>query len=110
MANAFTRFFAKVGAALSAFLHGPGGKILADAAASIVNEVGTVAASVLLEEAKKRVGALENVPGPGEQKFANAQDYLTQYAARVGIEASKSLIDFTISAALRSLRSQTPAS
>lgn len=99
-------FLRMLASKLLAFLNGPGGKILTDAVASIVKEAGTVGASVLLEEAKRRVGAVEGAPGRGSIKANNVQEYLVDYAARVGIEASRSLINFTVEAALRALRAE----
>jgi len=104
--NAITRFFKKLAAAFSGFMAGPGGKIVQDALAGILQEVGSVAAGILLEEAKTRVGLIDHVDGAPGDKAAHVQDYMKAYAARVGIEASQSLINYTVETAVRSLRKQ----
>jgi len=101
------KFLRYLSAKFFSFMHGPGGRILSDAVASIIAEAGAVGASVLLEEAKRRVGTIDAAPGRGSIKAANVQEYLTAYAERVGIEASRSLINYTVEAALRAVRAES---
>ena len=103
MTNPFKGFLNKLRAALSNFLNGPGGAILASAAESLVKEVGAAASSILLEQASKYVKILDSQPGRGSIKAQNAQADLRAYAARVGIDASQSLINYVIESAVRSL-------
>jgi hypothetical protein len=104
MTNPFKGFFSKLRAALFNFLNGPGGAILAAAAESLVKEIGAAASSVLLEQAQKYVSSIDATPGRGSIKAANAQEYLADYATKVGINASRSLINFAVESAVRSLR------
>lgn len=104
MTNPFKGFFSKLRAALSNFLNGPGGAILAAAAESLVKEVGAAASSVLLEQATKYVTKIDDAPGRGSLKAQNAQEYLRNYAIKAGISASDSLINYAVESAVRSLR------
>jgi hypothetical protein len=106
MTNPFKGLYTKLRSALSGFLHGPGGALLAAATESIVREAGAVGCALLLAEAQKRVAALDTVPLSGHLKAVGAQQYLIEYALRVGIPASQSLVNYAVEVAVRALRNQ----
>lgn len=90
-----------------AFFSGPGGAIIRAALTNAVETAGAVALSMLMEQAAAKVGSLDKVQSiPGTMKAAQAQDFLTNYARRAGIQASQSLINFAVEAAVQSLRTK----
>jgi len=96
--------FGVVGAKLRMFLSSPGGKIVREALADIVETMGAVALSVLLEEAKKKVGSLDPLDMPKMLKAEQAADYLKGYAIRIGVAAGENTIQLAIRLAVQSLR------
>lgn len=103
LANWFSGFNAKV----RIFFSGPGGAIVKSALANAVETAGAVALSMLMEQAAAKVGSLDKVQSiPGTMKASQAQDFLAAYAKRAGIQASQSLINFAVEAAVQSLRTK----
>lgn len=89
---------------LVTFLQGPGGVVVREAVKGAIASIGTAAFAVLMEEAKRYVGALEHVGVNDELKQAQVKSHLRDVAMREGINLSQSMLNFIVEAALQAVK------
>ena len=96
----------KAETALSHFLASPGGLVVRGALAGAIQVGGQIGLSLLMQMAQSKIGELEERPIPSEMKGEEARKYLRDYAARLGLKVSTSLINFAVEAAVQALRAR----
>lgn len=97
----FRRLLGKFSTVLTAFFDSRGGQIVTDAIEGALKTAGSTALNMLLEEAKKQVQAVDAWKVPGETKAESVQGRLVEFATRVGITVSMSLINYAIETAVQ---------
>lgn len=100
----FINVWTKGTTALSRFFEGPGGAIVRQALGAVVEQAGTIGMSMLLDAAKGQVGLLNQTTLTNDSKRIQALDYLKGYAVKAGIEASESLLRYTLETAVTAVK------
>lgn len=87
-------FFTKIWQAVMGFISGPGGRVIKQAIAAAIAEVGPAVFAVLLEVAEAKAKELEPISRmTGDEKFDQVKAIVEQAALRAGVEASKRLVN-----------------
>lgn len=101
----FGNFWDSFTGRLKAFFAGPGGRIIRDAVAAAIEQLGPLAFAVLLDAAKTQVLALEQDSGlSGAAKKDAATAYLLGYANKAGVSVGASLANYIVESAVQSIK------
>lgn len=86
--------------------HGPGGRMLFDVGAAIINEVGPTVFAELVETAKRAILANEDasVTASNSLKHDRVKNLIRLVASGMGVELSNTALDIIIKAALLAVR------
>lgn len=102
------RLFGRFSQALTTFFDSRGGQVVTDAVEGALKTAGATTLSLLMQEAKKAVLAIESrdrdMPGP--DKAASVQAQLTTFALNLGLQVSVSLLKWAIETAVQAMRSE----
>jgi hypothetical protein len=97
--NTIKEFFSAIGQKIAAFFAGPGGRIVKDALAVAIAEIGQAAFAVLLDLAAKRAKELEPSHISGDSKFDLVRDAVQKAAIDAGVNASRRLVNHIVETA-----------
>lgn len=92
-------FFSAIGQKITAFFSGPGGKVIKDALAAAISEIGQVVFSILLDLAAKKARELEPSGLHGDDKFDIVRDAVEQAALTASVNISKRLVNHIVETA-----------
>lgn len=98
------KIFQKIVAFFVSLAQGPGGRVVHDAVASIVENVGPVLFSQLVEIAKAAISAREGGSVPAVVKHDVVANIIKRVAAQYGVTLNDTTVDLIIKAALLAVR------
>lgn len=100
----FVNAWTKGSTAISKFFEGPGGVVVRQALAGMIQQVGAIGMSMLLDAAHAQVNQLQKTQMTNDSKRIQAVDYLKGFAIEQGINAGESVLRYTVETAVAAMK------